>query len=91
MHSHWTPNLTTEVEYTKAFAQNKVSKLEIPTQGYHLLNASISYEKQYPNWNYSITLQGQNLLDDKVYLHNTFLPYVPQMGKNFSLGFKVEF
>lgn len=61
------------------------------TKGYHLLNLGVDYQNQLGNFDYTLSLRANNLLDEKAYVHNSFLPYVPQMGRNFSLALNVKF
>lgn len=73
---------------------NRLRKIPIQedkTRGYHLLNAGISYRHQVGRMKYTVSLNGFNLLNQKIYIHNSFLPYVPQMGRNFVLGVNTEF
>ncbi|SUB32805.1 iron-regulated outer membrane protein [[Pasteurella] mairii] len=73
---------------------NKLDKIDIyeeKTKGYHLLNLGIDYVNKYKEVNYKISLQANNLLNEEIYIHNSFLPYVPQMGRNFILGLDIQF
>ncbi|UTO04356.1 TonB-dependent receptor [Moraxella sp. FZLJ2107] len=80
-----------ELEYYHVFDQNKLSKFEQPTQGHHMLNLGVNYRKDWGAGEYELFLRGNNLLDEPVYAHETFLPYIPQMGRNFSLGATYRF
>ncbi|UOO76815.1 TonB-dependent receptor [Neisseria sp. Dent CA1/247] len=64
---------------------------EDKTKGYHLLNAGIAYDKRTKWGSYKLSLNGNNLLNQKIYIHNSFLPYVPQPGRNFVFGVNVKF
>lgn len=64
---------------------------ENKTEGYNLLNLGADYESNYRNIDYTLSIRANNVLDEKVYIHNSFLPYVPQMGRNFTLGLNVKF
>lgn len=64
---------------------------ENATQGYHLLNAGIDYNNTFASTDYTLSLRANNLLNEKVYIHNSFLPYVPQMGRNISISFNMKF
>lgn len=79
------------MEYVRTFDQNKVSKFEAPTKGHHLLNMGVNYQNYKGGLDYSIFFNANNLLDQKVYAHETHLPYIPQMGRNFSLGVNVKY
>lgn len=61
------------------------------TKGYNLLNLGLDYHNHWGNLDYTLSLRANNVLDEKVYIHNSFLPFVPQMGRNFSLSATVKF
>lgn len=84
-------NWSGDVEYYRVFAQNKLSKFEKPSPKHDMLNLTINYNNLYQNSDYQIFFKANNLLNQKVYAHETFLPYIPQMGRNFSLGVNVKF
>lgn len=64
---------------------------EDSTRGYHLVNAGIRYKNRIGKADYTLSLDGNNLLNQKIYIHNSYLPYVPQMGRNFIFGVNVKF
>lgn len=64
---------------------------ENKTAGYNLLNFGIDYNSVYKNFDYTISLRANNLLNEQIYIHNSFLPYVPQMGRNAVLSLSVKF
>ncbi|MDO4429923.1 MAG: TonB-dependent receptor [Lonepinella koalarum] len=64
---------------------------EDSTKGYDLLNLGVHYHGHFNKLDYTLTLQGNNLLNQKIYSHTSFLPYVPQMGRNFIFGVNVNF
>ena len=41
--------------------------------------------------NTTFFMQGNNLLNEKVYAHESFLPKLPQMGRNISIGMTTKF
>lgn len=61
------------------------------TRGYNLLNVGIDYNRMIKGIDYTISLRADNLLNEKVYIHNSFLPYVPQMGRNFTFAVNMKF
>ncbi|MGX2975122.1 TonB-dependent receptor [Ursidibacter arcticus] len=65
--------------------------LEDATKGYHLLNVGLSYKQKWKDMDYTFNLSANNLLNQKIYVHNSFLPFVPQMGRNFIFGVEVKF
>lgn len=109
-------NFSTMLEYTRMFAQNRVSHSvatkydsECPhheygrsrlcpihiyediTDGYHLLNVGVDYHRVIGQTDTTWSLRGNNLLNEKVYVHNSFLPFVPQQGRNVSLAVNMKF
>ncbi|TWV83969.1 TonB-dependent receptor [Moraxella sp. VT-16-12] len=65
--------------------------VENKTAGYNLLNVGVDYDNMWKNVDYTLSLRANNLLNEKIYIHNSFLPYVPQMGRNVTLGLTVKF
>lgn len=84
-------NLSGNLEYVRTFDQERVSKFEGITKGNNLLNVGIDYKGFLGNTDYSIFFKANNLLNEKIYAHETFLPYIPQMGRNFSIGINAKF
>lgn len=78
-------------EQTPGNTLNTFPIYEDATKGYHLLNMGVNYHGHLPYADYTISLQGNNLLNQKIYSHTSFLPYVPQMGRNFVLAVNVNF
>lgn len=64
---------------------------ENKTQGYTLLNLGVDYKNAYKGLDYTVSLRANNLLNQQIYIHNSFLPFVPQMGRNFSLALSTTF
>jgi tonB-dependent receptor len=64
---------------------------EDSTRGYHLVNAGIRYKNRIGKADYTLSLDGNNLLNQKIYIHNSYLPYVPQMWRNFIFAVNVKF
>nr|UOP04826.1 TonB-dependent receptor [Conchiformibius kuhniae] len=114
-------NWSASLEYTRVFAQNKVSDSyfirektsdekesdekegisgrdlttepisEDKSRGYHLLNAGLAYKKRIGGADYRLSLDVYNLLNQKVYVHHSHLPYVPRPGRNVVFGVNVSF
>lgn len=64
---------------------------EDPTKGYTMLNLGVNYHNTRGNLDYTVSLNANNLLNQKVYIHNSYLPYVPQMGRNVSVGLTLKY
>lgn len=84
-------HLKGELEYYRVFDQHRLSKFEKKTDGYHMLNLGLSYQGEWDKGKYEIFIKGNNLLNSKVYAHETFLPYIPQIGRHFHLGMNYSF
>lgn len=80
------------LEYYHVFDQNKIAAYETETQGYNMVNVGIAYAGQYTdNKDYRVFLNANNLLDDTVYQHASFLSHIPQVGRNFTIGLEFAF
>ena len=79
-------------EYSHVFQQDKIAAYETDTQSYNLLNLGVAYDGQYGRaGDYRIFLNANNLLDDQVYQHASFLSTIPQVGRNFTVGVNLSF
>lgn len=65
--------------------------VEDKTKGYTMLNFGLDYHNYFRGMEYTLSLNANNLLNEKVYIHNSYLPYVPQMGRNFSIALTTKF
>lgn len=83
---------TGSAEYYHVFQQDKIAAYETDTQSYNMLNLGVAYSGQYSNvGDYRVFLNANNLLDDQVYQHASFLSTIPQVGRNFSVGVNFSF
>lgn len=83
---------TGSAEYSHVFKQDKISAFEQETAGYNMVNLGVSYAGQYAQGNdYRIYAQANNLLDEQVYSHASFLANIPQVGRNFTFGIEFGF
>ena len=79
-------------EYYHVFNQDKITSDEQETDGYNMLNLGVSYAGQYAkNNDYRVYFKANNLLDQQVYSHASFLSNIPQVGRNFSVGLEFGF
>ena len=79
-------------EYSHVFQQDKIAAYETDTQSYNLLNLGVAYDGQYGRAGvYRIFLNANNLLDDHIYQHASFLSTIPQVGRNFTVGVNLSF
>ncbi len=56
-----------------------------------MLNMTLAYKNKLSHTEYDLFFKSNNLLDQKVFDHETFLPYITQIGRNFSLGLNLNF
>ena len=79
-------------EYYHVFNQDKITSYEQETDGYNMLNVGVSYAGKYAkNNDYRVYFKANNLLDEQVYSHASFLSNIPQVGRNFSVGLEFGF
>lgn len=79
-------------EYYHMFNQDKIASYEQDTQGYNMVNLGVSYAGQFAkNNDYRVYMKANNLLDDQVYSHASFLSNIPQVGRNFTVGLEFGF
>jgi iron complex outermembrane recepter protein len=85
----WMANLNA----TRVMRQNHAAELETTTPGYTLLNIDMSYRITKTKLNgIRIFLQGKNLLNEEMRLHNSFLKnFAPLPGRALVVGFRGEF
>lgn len=82
---------TGELEYYRVFDQDKLSKFEHKTAGHDMLNVGLTYQKPMAYGDVDVFIKADNLLNQKVYAHATYLPYIPQMGRSISFGATYRF
>jgi len=79
-------------EYYHVFNQDKTASYEDETQGYNMVNVGLSYANTIADKNaYRVYFKANNLLDDQVYSHSSFLSNIPQVGRNFTVGVQYDF
>lgn len=79
-------------EYYHVFNQDKIASYEDETQGYNMVNVGLSYSNSIADNNaYRVYFKANNLLDDQVYSHTSFLSNIPQVGRNFTVGVQYDF
>jgi len=72
--------------------QSDVALNETPTDAYETLNLLASYDSQLANMPFTVTLKGNNLLNEFGRNHVSYLKeFSPVMGRNISLQVSTEF
>ena len=79
-------------EYYHVFKQDKITAYEQETAGYNMVNLGVAYAAPaIADTNYRVYFKANNLLDEQVYQHASFLANIPQMGRNFTVGLEFGF
>ena len=79
-------------EYYHVFEQDRIASYETETEGYNMVNLGLAYNGQYMQGNdYRVYFKANNLLDETVYSHTSFLSTIPQVGRNFTVGLDFSF
>lgn len=80
------------LDVNHAFKQDRVAANELPTDGYTLVNAAVTYRLKAQAMNLEAFLKGNNLLDDEARVHTSFLKDIaPLPGRGFLLGMRGTF
>ena len=85
---HWSGS----AEYAHVFNQDKIAAYETETSGYNLVNLGIAYTYELSNQQQAkVFFNANNLLDQTIYEHSSFLANIPQIGRNFVMGVDFKF
>lgn len=72
--------------------QSDVAENETETDGYTLVDASISYDLEILNHDAAVYIKGTNLTDTEARVHTSFIKDVaPRPGRSFAVGIKGYF
>ena len=86
--AHWSGS----AEYAHVFNQDKIAAYETETSGYNLVNLGIAYTYPLSNQQQAkVFFNANNLLDQTIYEHSSFLANIPQIGRNFVMGVDFKF
>lgn len=84
--------LNGQLELIRVQRQDDLAAHESATSGYNLLGATIGYSGSLNATDYLVYLKGDNLLDEKVREHTSFIKDdVLQPGRNLTLGVRLSF
>jgi iron complex outermembrane receptor protein len=79
------------LEVRRVGTQDRVAAFELPTDGYTLLNASVSF-RPLPDRNFKLFLDGRNLTNEEAREHASFLKdLAPLPGRNLRMGVSYRF
>ncbi|BFM11223.1 TonB-dependent receptor [Simiduia litorea] len=84
--------ISANVNWTHYTEQSKTAPLETPTDGYDLLNASVTYQLPVGSNTLAIFLKAENIADTEARVHASFIKDIaPLPGRNFTLGLRGTF
>ncbi|MDX3774635.1 TonB-dependent receptor [Chromatiaceae bacterium AAb-1] len=85
-------NIAADLRVTRYFKQDKTAELETATASYTLLDANISYFFDLGPQELAVYLKGQNLTDEEVRVHTSFLKDItPLPGRSVAVGIRGRF
>ena len=88
----WHDQFRARVEAQYVHRQNRTAEFELPTDGYFLLNASMSYRLPIKSAELEVYLKGTNLTNEEARLHTSFLKDIaPLAGRGALLGLRASF
>ena len=84
--------LSGTAEYTHVLQQDQITSYEAKTPSHHVFNVGMAYTAPYSSaGDYQLFLNANNLFDEQVYQHTSFLSTIPQVGRNFTVGVNFSF
>lgn len=90
--SYQTEKLSAHLHVTRYQEQDRTAPEETATDGYTMLDASVSYDLSVLNQDVSLYLRGTNLTDTEARVHSSFLKNIaPRPGRSFALGIRGYF
>ena len=85
-------NFRADLDITYFAKQDDISTFETETDGYTLVDASITYDIPLGDIDLSVYLSGENLTDEEARVHTSFLKDIaPRPGRNFAFGVRGYF
>lgn len=88
----WGP-LSADLEYYRTFAQDEVASYETRTDGYDMVNATVSYRLAVGDGrSVEFYARGTNLTDELAYAHTSFVKdQSPLRGRSIAFGMRHKF
>lgn len=82
-----------DAEYYHTFSQDRLASYETRTDGYDMLNATLSYRLELtPRQSAEFYVRANNLLNELAYVHTSFVKdQSPLRGRNLVLGVRYQF
>ena len=84
---------STHLHITEVSEQDDTGELELPTDGYTNLSLYADYHWDFgDDSELKVFLRGNNLLDEEIRTHNSFLKnFAPEPGRGFLLGLRFDY
>jgi len=80
------------LSWTQYAKQSDVAALETTTDGYDMVDASVSYRLPMGSIDVTLFLKAENLGDTEALFHTSFIKDIaPRPGRNFTVGIRGEF
>lgn len=84
--------ISADIGLTRYFKQDKTAELETETDGYTLLDASVTYHLPLNGNELAFYLKGTNLTDEEARVHTSFLKDIaPLPGRSLAVGVRGYF
>ena len=82
-----------DIEIYRHFEQDRIASYETSTDGYTMLNATLSYELELGNGRSAdLFVRGTNLMDELALVHTSFVKnQSPLRGRSFAFGLRYQF
>ncbi|NYF32517.1 MULTISPECIES: TonB-dependent receptor [Sphingopyxis] len=92
-YEHSAGPLAGELEYYRTFGQDKFASYETRTNGYDMLNATLSYRFDLGGTRrVEFYVRGTNLLDELAFSHTSFVKdQSPLRGRSIAFGMRHSF
>jgi iron complex outermembrane receptor protein len=88
----WHDRFRARLEGQYVHRQERTAEFELPTDGYFLLNASMSYRLPIRSAELEVYVKGTNLTNEEARLHTSFLKDIaPLAGRGALLGLRASF
>ncbi|WP_334013923.1 TonB-dependent receptor [Alteromonas sp. S167] len=85
-------NIRADLEVTHFAKQDDISSFETETDGYTLVDATVTYDVPLGDVDLSVYLSGKNLTDQEARVHTSFLKDIaPRPGRNLAFGVRGYF
>jgi iron complex outermembrane receptor protein len=90
--SYENEQLSAHLDITRYQDQNDTAEYETSTDGYTLVDASVSYDLDILNHDVALYLKAANLTDTEARVHTSFIKDIaPRPGRSFALGIRGYF